>query len=726
MGNVMPNPFNIQLVDVKHCYDRTNIAIHSLNIRAEAGEMICIMGPSGSGKSTLIKILAGHLKPSEGTILFNDHSLYDNLLSLRPQISYVPEEESYDPLLTVYENIACSSKIRCPELDQAKREKKIESLLIEIDLHSYSQKIVGNEQDNNLSGGERKRLNTAMDLISNANAYFFDEPTSGLSSKDSENILRNIRNRCRDKISFISIHQPSTRLFHLFDKALLLDKGGRIAFYGNPIEMIGYFKDAQEYFLSLNKQENGTDRADLISNDIISPESIFDVLDLSNRYNNNLPENFWEDRFMKHERLKKNEAAKDPPSIHAPHPCHNKKYFTHFRTHIRRAFLSKIRNKGSLVTTLLVAPILALLIASVLRHSEKEIFEFGSATHIPAYIFITLVVAMFLGLTNTSDEIIRDKKLLRRERNHSAGIWEYVLAKFFVSAAFAFSQCLIYLSIGNTILSINDMLWIYMIWAVPTYLVGSSLGLLISGLVKSTKTALNTIPLALIPQIILGGALISYEEMNFDYSIFATKTEKNQQSKMQVPFVCNLIPLRWSYESLIIAQDTQNPLAKAITEIEQYKKNLLDKKKLTEKESERLNQYKDAHTIVYGLSGKSSKDIKNEINEIRNALISDQFDSEKYYSNNNPSRLSSTSVYQNEKVRDLMTKAEIDILDYRIYESGTENSEINVFFSKSKKILSKEIPTLVINILVLISFILILLLCLTILLRKQSREVKSN
>lgn len=120
----MPNPFNIQLLDVKHSYDRSNVAIHSLNIRAEEGEMICIMGPSGSGKSTLIKILAGHLKPSEGTILFNDCSLYDNLLSIRPQISYVPEEESYDPLLTVYENIACSSKIRCPELDQAERKKK--------------------------------------------------------------------------------------------------------------------------------------------------------------------------------------------------------------------------------------------------------------------------------------------------------------------------------------------------------------------------------------------------------------------------------------------------------------------------------------------------------------------------------------------------------------------------------------------------------------------------
>jgi len=718
----MPNPFKIKLLNVKHSYDRSNTAIHSLNISAEAGEMICIMGPSGSGKSTLIKILAGHLKPSEGAILFNDCSLYDNLLSIRSQISYVPEEESYDPLLTVYENLAYSSKIRCPNLNNAETKKIVESLLIEIDLIPYSQRVVGNEQDKNLSGGERKRLHTAMDLTSNANAYFFDEPTSGLSSKDSENILRIIREKCRNKISFISIHQPSARLFHLFDKALLLDKGGRIAFYGNPTEMIEHFKDAQQYLLSLNESKNVTDKADNISHDIVSPESIFDVLDLSNKCNNNLQENFWEDRFIKHRQSKKNEASNNLPIINTTYPTHNKKRFTHFKTHISRAFLSKIRNKGSLVTTLLVAPILALLIASVLRHSENEIYEFGSASHIPAYIFITLVVAMFLGLTNTSDEIIRDKKLLRRERNHSTSMWQYVLAKFLVSAVFAFSQCFIYLSIGNAILSINDMLWIYMVWAVPTYLVGSSLGLLISTLVKSTKTALNTIPLALIPQIILGGALISYEEMNFDYSIFTTKAKESQHSKMQVPFICNFIPLRWSYESLIIAQDTQNPLAKAITGIEHDKKNLLTKKTLTEKEKEKLNQYKDAHTIIFGITEKNSKGIRNKIDEIRNALIAGDFDSEKYYSDNNPDTLSSTNAYQNEKVRDLITKAEIDILDYRIHE----NTQANVFLSKSKKILDKELSTLAINTVALNLFTLAILFCLTLILRKQSLKVKAN
>ena len=721
----MPNPLSIKLLNVKHSYDRTTTAIHSLNISAHSGEMICIMGPSGSGKSTLIRILAGHLKPIKGTVLFNNTSLYDNLLSLRSQISYVPEEESHDPLLTVYENLLYSSIIRRPNLNHSERKETLESLLIEIDLDSHSQKIVGSEHNKNLSGGEQKRLHTAMDLISNANAYFFDEPTSGLSSKDSENILKLIRKKCEKKISFISIHQPSTRLFHLFDKALLLDEGGRIAFYGKPMEMIEYFKEAQQHLLHLNQKENDTNKTKCISIDIVSPESIFDVLDFAKRSKDDISENFWEERFVQHQQLALNEAEDDHSIINTPH-LGNKKRFNQFKAHISRAFLSKIRNKQSLVTTLLVAPILALLISCVLSHSEKEIYEFGSASHIPAYIFISLVVAMFLGLTNTSDEIIRDKNLLRRERNHSTSIYQYVLAKFLVSAVFAFSQCFIYLSIGNAILSINDMLWIYLAWTVPTSLLGSSLGLVISSIVRSTKTALNMIPLVLIPQIILGGALISYEEMNFNYSIFNTKAETRQSSKMQVPFICNFIPLRWAYEALIISQDTLNPLAKTITEIEAHKQVLLDKETLTEKEKEKLEQYKDAHTIVFGITGKNSKDIKIKINEIRDELISSNFNVEKYYSNNNQDSLNSINAYQNGNVRDLITKAEIELLDYRIHENDTKNEGTNIFLAKSKKILGQQFSTLWINALVIFCFILTILFYLGLVLRRQSLKVNAN
>ena len=725
----MPHPFKIQLLNVKHSYDRNNTAIHSLNISAKAGEMICIMGPSGSGKSTLIRILAGQLEPSGGDILLNNRSLYDNLVSIRSNISYIPEEDSSDQLLTVYENLSFSSIIRCPHLNNSERKKKLESLLTEIDLYAHSNKLVGNERDKNLSGGERKRLNTAMDLISDANAYLFDEPTSGLSSKDSENVLRLIRKTCEEKISFISIHQPSTRLFLLFDKALLLDKEGRTAFYGSPREMMQYFKDTQQYLLNLYQKENSNDNASTLNNDITSPESIFDVLDFSERANDKLPENFWEERFIKHQQLilndTTNETRDGQPIITKANQGY-KKYFAHFKTHLSRAFLSKIRNKGSLITTLLVAPILALLISGVLRHSEKEIYEFGSASHIPAYIFITLVVAMFLGLTNSSDEIIRDKQLLRRERNHSSSIWQYILAKFLVSSAFAFFQCFIFLSIGNAILSINDMLWIYLAWTLTTCLVGSSLGLLISSIVKSTKTALNIIPLALIPQIILGGALIRYEEMNFNYSIFTSKAGNKQLSKMQVPFICNFIPLRWSYESLIIAQDTLNPLAKTITEIEHQKELLLTKSTLTKKEKNQLDQYKDAHTIAFGITGKNPTDIKIKIQQIRNELSSSKFDVDKYYSNNDQDTLSSIDVYQNGKVRDLITKAEIDMLDYRIYEGNSQHKDINVFFGKSKNFLGKQISTLQINTLVIFIFILTTLCYLRITLRKQSLEVGTN
>ena len=134
----MSRPFKIQLLNVKHSYDRNNTAIHSLNISAQAGEMICIMGPSGSGKSTLIRILAGQLEPSGGDILLNNRSLYDNLVSIRSNISYIPEEDSSDQLLTVYENLSFSSTIRCPHLKNSERKKKLESLLTEIDLYAHS------------------------------------------------------------------------------------------------------------------------------------------------------------------------------------------------------------------------------------------------------------------------------------------------------------------------------------------------------------------------------------------------------------------------------------------------------------------------------------------------------------------------------------------------------------------------------------------------------------
>ena len=238
---------------------------------------------------------------------------------------------------------------------------------------------------------------------------------------------------------------------------------------------------------------------------------------------------------------------------------------------LKRAFLSKLRNRANLLTTLLEAPVLALLISMVLRYSEEDHYTFASAFHIPTYLFLSLVVAMFLGLTNSADEIIRDRHMLNRERNHNLRVSYYICGKIISLAAFALMQCVIYLlDRERHPRNPGDVLH-------PSRLDVSHLahrrllGLLVSSFVHDSRTALNIIPLILIPQIILGGALIKYEEMNrnldFVYSIrrwVANKggDDSSAASKLKVPFICQFMPLRWSYESVIISQAKLNPLTR--------------------------------------------------------------------------------------------------------------------------------------------------------------------
>jgi ABC-type multidrug transport system ATPase subunit len=124
-----------------------------------------------------------------------------------------------------------------------------------------------------LSGGERKRLNIGLDMVSSADVFLFDEPTSGLSSKDSEHVIEIIRSMAHNKIVLVTIHQPTSKLFQMFSKALLLDKGGRLVFYGTPSEMLAYFAQAE------HQQHFGTELGGCPACGTTRPEFIFDVLE---------------------------------------------------------------------------------------------------------------------------------------------------------------------------------------------------------------------------------------------------------------------------------------------------------------------------------------------------------------------------------------------------------------------------------------------------------------
>ena len=124
-----------------------------------------------------------------------------------------------------------------------------------------------------LSGGERKRLNIGLDMIGLADIYLFDEPTSGLSSKDSEHVIEIIRSMSHNKIVLVTIHQPSSKIFQMFNKVILLDKGGRLVFFGTPTEALNYFAQAE------NQQQHGVDMEGCASCGSTRPEFIFDVLE---------------------------------------------------------------------------------------------------------------------------------------------------------------------------------------------------------------------------------------------------------------------------------------------------------------------------------------------------------------------------------------------------------------------------------------------------------------
>src|SRR5207237_6305321 len=257
-----------------------------------------------------------------------------------------------------------------------------------------------------------------------------------------------------------------------------------------------------------------------LSGDSIYEETSRGHLVAARRYS---PE-FWRDKyeaFRLIQDVKQVSLRKEAPSALAAAPVQKKRLpfrwhdeWTQFRTVLRRAFISKLRNSANLVITIGVSPVLALLIATIVRYSESGTYDFASAYHIPTFLFLGLIVAMFLGLTNSADDISRDRAVLQRERNLDVRLSYYVIAKTLTLAVFALIQCVLFVLIGNYVLEIRAMFWIYLGIMFMTAMSGVSLGLLISSLVADPKTAANIVPLILIPQIILGGALIKYEDMN--------------------------------------------------------------------------------------------------------------------------------------------------------------------------------------------------------------------
>src|SRR6195256_3681405 len=718
---------SMEVVDVTHRFGNNEVGLEGVSFSVNRGELVCVMGASGSGKSTLMKVLGGQLQPTSGQGLMNDRPLYEDLDLLKGYISYIPQEDAFDEHLTIGENLQFAAAIRAPHLSGRDLTRRLEGKLIELGLNERRDSVVGSPVKKTLSGGERKRLNIGLDMIGSAAFFLFAEPTSGLSSKDSEHVIEIIRSMAHNKIIIVTIHQPSSKLFQMFHKAILLDKGGRLVFFGTPTEMLRYFAEAE------HQHQFGADLGACAACGTTRPEFIFDVLETPLRdlsgdiiYEENnrgqlvparryAPE-FWRDKyeaFRLIQDVKQVSLRKEPVAPLPSAPLQRKKRvpfrwhdeWTQLRTLLRRAFLSKLRNRGNLVITIGVAPVLAFLIASLLRYSDSGTYDFASAYHIPTFLFLTLIVAMFLGLTNSADDIIRDRVVLQRERNLNVRLPYYVISKTLTLGIFALIQCVLFVLIGNYVLQIRGLFWVDLGIVFMTAMGGIALGLVISSLVADPKTAANIVPLVLIPQIIMGGALIKYEDMNRNLALVYALTHwfkehptkdhtKKMDSKLQVPFVCQFIAMRWSYEELVVAQAKLNPLTKRQDRAQREIDRIVAKKKPDAAESKRLDELKETLAVLSGLEAKSSSELDHYLRLIDQILDRERpFDRAQFKDATGP--VTAEQLYVNQKVSDLISNAEMEQTDYR------RGGRPNVFFGAEKSYLGLKVSVFMFNTLVL-------------------------
>jgi ABC-type multidrug transport system ATPase subunit/pSer/pThr/pTyr-binding forkhead associated (FHA) protein len=476
--------------------------LDDVGITIQPNEFVGLLGPSGAGKSTLMDSLNGMRPATSGYVLINNLDLYRHLDSLKQSIGYVPQDDIIHRELTVYRTLYYVARLRLSR-DVSRRE--IDQIVNEVmDVTGLSERR--DVAISQLSGGQRKRVSIAVELITKPSVIFLDEPTSGLDPATEEKIMKLFR-QIAESGRTVVLTTHAMENVKLFDKIVVLMRG-KLVFYGAPQEALAHVK-ADSFKDLYDKLEAPIDQQ-LASMGALPPNATKSQMAAFKHQREQISEQVaddWKKKFQQTEQYRRNVV--EPLSVlprdgRAPAPPKRRMGIIdtvrQWGTLTRRYMEVLTRDKFNLLILFGQAPIIAFLTYLVVPDKSPRDFPY----------FVMALVAIWFGTSVASREIIRERAVYTRERMVNMRLLPYVGSKLFVLAMIVSFQCLLlYGSLKfmhyTGLLSVPG-------WAIPqitivliTAMVGIALGLFISAIVKTSEMATSMVPLILIPQILFSG-----------------------------------------------------------------------------------------------------------------------------------------------------------------------------------------------------------------------------
>jgi ABC-type multidrug transport system ATPase subunit/pSer/pThr/pTyr-binding forkhead associated (FHA) protein len=439
-------------------YSNGYVGLHETSIEIPSKSLLAVMGPSGCGKSTLLKALNGDSPASQGRVTICGLELNENYDYIKTHIGYVPQDDIVHRELSVYKSLYYAAKLRLSDATNAEIDQKIDEVLASLNITHIKNNLVSG-----ISGGQRKRVSIAVELLTDPLVLFLDEPTSPLDPQTIEDFLGCLRKLAENGTTVIMVtHKPED--LDYMDSVIFMAEGGHLVYYGTTTGYISHFKQERvtKVYAELVKENAGP------------------WIDLYKRQN--------------------------PPSAQAPMPPQQIKstskinYLKQFFWLTKRYFNIKLNDKVNSLFMIGQAPIIAILVVVIFDHIEL------------AVPFLIAVSAIWFGANNAAREIVGEFPIYKRERMFNQDIFIYIFSKITVLGTFATVQAIIFITILYAKFSGSaEVVWnnpvLTCAWMIFLSISATLMGLFLSAVVNTTEKVMTLVPITLIPQILLGGVL---------------------------------------------------------------------------------------------------------------------------------------------------------------------------------------------------------------------------